>query len=145
MSIVVFDDPQITRFIEVMVGVDSFGPGHSIGAVDPAGNPLGGFFYEGFNGVNCFAHVAGKPGGRWLSRDLLLHAVCYPFLQLGVKRVTGWVEASNTAARKLDEHLGFVEETRLKGAAKDGGDVIVYVLWKESCRFLEYSYVKRCR
>jgi hypothetical protein len=46
------------------------------------------------------------------------------------------VDASNTDARRFNEHLGFCEEARLIGAAADGGDVLLYVMWKAECRFL---------
>ena len=43
----------------------------------------------------------------------------------------------NTEARRLNEHFGYQEEARLAGAAPDGGDVILYVMWRDNCRFLE--------
>jgi hypothetical protein len=46
------------------------------------------------------------------------------------------VDASNLEARRFNEHLGFREEARLTGAAADGGDVVLYVLWKRDCRFI---------
>ena len=93
--------------------------------------------YEGFNGQNIWAHLAGLPGRRWMTRDFLRAAFAYPFLVCGVQRLSGYVNASNTDARRLNEHLGYEEEARLKGAAPDGGDVILYVMWRENCRFLE--------
>jgi RimJ/RimL family protein N-acetyltransferase len=54
----------------------------------------------------------------------------------GVDRLSGYVDASNTDARRFDEHVGFQEVARLKGAAPDGGDVILYVMWRQDCRFL---------
>jgi RimJ/RimL family protein N-acetyltransferase len=47
------------------------------------------------------------------------------------------VEASNLPARRFDEHLGFQQEAVLQGAASDGGDVILYVMRRENCRYLE--------
>ena len=88
--------------------------------------------YEGFNGQNIWAHLAGLPGRRWMTRDFLRAAFAYPFLVCGVQRLSGYVNASNTDARRLNEHLGYEEEARLKGAAPDGGDVILYVMWREN-------------
>ena len=92
--------------------------------------------YEGFNGQNIWAHVAGKPGRRWMTRDYLRACFAYPFLVCGVQRLSGYVDASNADARRLDEHLGYKEEARLTGAASDGGDVIVYVMWRKDCRYV---------
>ena len=93
--------------------------------------------YEGFNGRNVWVHLAGIPGRKWMTRDFLHAGFAYPFLVCGVHRLSGYVNASNTDACRLNEHLGYQEEARLKGAAPDGGDVILYVMWRENCRFLE--------
>ncbi len=101
------------------------------------GELVAGVVYEGFNGQNVWMHVAAEPGARWLVRTFLRAAFVYPFLVCGVQRVSGYVNASNGSARRFNEHLGFKEEARLRGAAPDGGDVIVYVMWRQDCRFLE--------
>lgn len=101
------------------------------------GQLVAGVVYEGFNGRNVWMHVAAQPGRRWLVRDYLRACFAYPFLVCGVDRVSGYVNASNAEARRFDEHLGFQEEARLRGAAPDGGDVILYVMWRNECRFLK--------
>jgi len=100
------------------------------------GELVAGVIYEGFNGHNVWMHVGAVPGRSWLTRAYLSACFIYPFVQCGVGRVSGYVNASNLDARRFDEHLGFKEEARLKGAAPDGGDVIIYVMRKEDCRFL---------
>ena len=72
-----------------------------------------------------------------MTRDFLRAGFAYPFKVCGVSRLSGYVNESNTDARRLNEHLGYIEEARLRGAAPDGGDVILYVMWRENCRFLE--------
>lgn len=100
------------------------------------GQLVAGVIYEGFNGHNVWMHVAAEPGARWMTRAYLRYCFRYPFWEMGVRRISGYVDASNLAARKMDEHLGFVPEATLRGAAHDGGDVIVYVMRREHCRFL---------
>lgn len=100
------------------------------------GDLIAGVLYEGFNGVNCWMHVAALEGSRWLNREYLQTCFHYPFVQVGVKRVSGAVDASNVAARRFDEHLGFKQEAVLHGAAADGGDVILYVMRREDCRYV---------
>jgi RimJ/RimL family protein N-acetyltransferase len=92
--------------------------------------------YEGFNGVNVWVHLCGVPGARWMTREFLRAGFAYPFLVCGVKRLSGYVNASNTQARRLNEHFGYREEARLIGAAPDGGDVILYVMWRKDCRYV---------
>jgi RimJ/RimL family protein N-acetyltransferase len=98
---------------------------------------IAGVLYEGINPHNAWMHVAAEPGARWLTRAYLKACFAYPFVICGLKRISGYVDACNTAARRFDEHLGFREEARLRGAAADGGDVILYVMWRDECRFLE--------
>ena len=101
------------------------------------GELVAGVVYEGYNGKNIWMHVAAIPGARWMSR-MYLHAVfAYPFGVCGCNRVSGYVNESNLAARRFDEHLGFEVEARLRGAACNGGDVLLYVLWRDKCRFLK--------
>lgn len=99
------------------------------------GELVAGVVYEGYNGVNVWMHVAIAPGAR-LTRDYIRYCFHYPFIELGCKRVSGYVEANNSAARRFDEHIGFKQEAVLKGAATDGGDVILYVMRREDCRYV---------
>lgn len=101
------------------------------------GELIAGVVYEGFNGHNIFMHVAAQPGARWLTRSYLRACFAYPFEQCRVHRITGYVEANNLNARRFDEHIGFTEEARLRGAASDGGDAIIYVMYKKDCRYVD--------
>ena len=101
------------------------------------GELIAGVLYEGYNGHNVWMHVAGQPGSRWMTRDFLKYCFHYPFNELGVSRVSAYVEASNGPAHKLDAHIGFKPEARLKGVASDGGDVIIYAMTREDCRYVD--------
>ena len=101
------------------------------------GELVAGVVYEGYNGFNVWMHVAAVPGRSWLNKGYLRYCFEYPFIELGCRRVSGYVEAHNQDARRFDEHLGFRQEAVLSGAASDGGDVILYVMRREDCRFLE--------
>lgn len=100
------------------------------------GELVAGVLYESFNGVNVWMHVAVAPGQK-LTRKFIHYCFFYPFVALGCKRVSGYVEASNEKARRFDEHLGFRQEAVLKGAATDGGDVILYVMRREECKYVD--------
>lgn len=91
--------------------------------------------YDNYNGANINMHIAAVPGKRWLIREYLWYCFHYPFIQLQVRRVTGIVPSSNLQARKFDENLGFTLEATLKDAHPEG-DLLVYVMTKESCRWL---------
>lgn len=92
--------------------------------------------YEGFNGHNIWAHLCGAPGKRWMTRDFLKAGFGYPFLVCGVQRISGYVNASNHEARRLNEHFGYRVEATLRGAAYDGGDVLIYIMRREDCKYV---------
>jgi hypothetical protein len=91
--------------------------------------------YDCFSGTNIFAHL--RVCGR-ATREFWAAIFHYPFEDLGCSRITGYVQESNRKAVTLNEHLGFTVEGRLKGAAHDGGDMLVMVMWKEDCRMLNW-------
>lgn len=100
------------------------------------GEIIAAALYHEFNGVNVFMHVAGTPGTNWLTRNMLYWCFHYPFEQLGCKRITGWIEDHNTASRQFAERTGWKHETTLEGAASTGGDVLIYRMTREDCRYV---------
>jgi len=107
----------------------------AIGLLDPARGLLAGVLYQNFNLVNISVHIAAEPGASWLTRSFLHRIFAYPFEQLGAQRLTGFVPATNLAAQRFDEHLGFTEEARLSDALPSG-DLIIYRMRKSECRWL---------
>ena len=143
MKALLFGREDVVRpFMEGLVQTPgAFSEGRGVGLVEvdePTGTAelVAGCWFEKWNGVNVHMHIAAKPGRKWLSRDFLWYCFHYPFVELGCKRVTGYVEAKNLDARRFDEHLGFQIEARLKDAAPDG-DVLVYVMFRDECRWLK--------
>lgn len=135
MTELISDADEIYRFFKSK-GVDlMYSAGMQGIGIKRDGVLVGGVMYTDYNKSNIWMHVAGTDGMQWASKAFVRAAFRYPFQQLGVKRVTGWVEASNEKARRLDEHLGFKQEAVLKNAAQDGGDVIIYVMFREDCKY----------
>jgi hypothetical protein len=97
--------------------------------------PVAATLYDSYNGANIFAHLAIQPGGR-LTREFIKAIFYYPFVQLGCLRITGLVDVSNQKARLLNKHLGFQPEAVLKRAAEGGQDMMVYVMFREDCRYV---------
>lgn len=136
----VYDVPKVAAFMRSLIpGMRTSEDMVAIG-LQRSGRLVAGVLFEGINQFNAWMHVAAEPGARWLTRDYLRACFAYPFLVCGLRRVSGYVDANNKAARRFDEHLGFREEARLRAAAADGGDVILYVMWRDECRFLENKH-----
>ena len=114
----------------------SEGRGTTIGLLDTASNKLiCGVLYEDFNGANLSMHIAAEPGARWAQSEFLRVWFDYPFRQLGCKRITGIIASTNTASRRMAEHLGLVLEATLKDAHPEG-DLLIYAMRKQDCRWL---------
>lgn len=94
-----------------------------------------GVLFERFNGQTVWMHVAGV-GHNWLTRRFMQAASRYPFVQLGVRAVRAAIAASNERSIRLVKHLGFLPEAKLRGAASDGGDVVIFVGRREWCRYV---------
>lgn len=97
---------------------------------------VAGVIYENWNGHSVWMHVAAVPGKRWMTRDYLKVCFGYPFQQLGVKSLYGWVPAENEVAQRFDEHLGFRLVSFIPGAGMAGGDVLIYRMDREECRYV---------
>lgn len=131
---IISDPARVWAYVHQQVPVPIVAGMKGLG-LERDGELIAGVLYEGFNGVNCWMHVATTPGKKW-TLEYLRYCFYYPFVEVGLQRVSGAVEASNLAARRFDEHLGFKQEAVLQGAAADGGDVILYVMRREDCRYV---------
>lgn len=135
---IVSDPARVWAYVREQVPVPIVAGMKGLG-LERDGELIAGVLYEGFNGVNVWMHVATSPGKKW-TMEYLRYCFYYPFVEMGCKRVSGYVEASNLAARRFDEHLGFRQEAVLRGAAADGGDVILYVMRREECRYVPLAH-----
>lgn len=92
--------------------------------------------YTGFVGKTCQMHVVNLVTRR-APRKLLWAAFDYPFNQLNLKTVLGIVNSNNEQAMKFDRHLGFKELLRLEGQHENGGDLVVFAMDKDECRWIK--------
>ena len=100
------------------------------------GEVVAAALYEGFNGHNIWVHCCAVPGRHWMNRLFLHTGFRYPFVTCGVSRLSAYVSTSNEDSVRFVRHCGFEEEARLRGAAADGGDLIVFVMTPETCRYI---------
>ena len=106
---------------------------------------IAGVVYSDYNGVNVVAHIASDGSKRWMTKEYLRAIFYYPFVRAKVKRVTCLIGESNKESIKLCEHFGFKREASLK-EAHPSGDLLIYVLWKKDCRWLDENiYQMRSR
>jgi hypothetical protein len=135
---IISNPTRVWSFVREFIPVSATSGMRGLG-LEREGELVMGVLYEGWNGHNVWMHVAARPGSRF-NREYLRYCFHYPFVELGCRRVSGYVEASNEAARRFDENLGFRQEAVLKGAASDGGDVLIYVMSREDCRYVSIPH-----
>lgn len=96
---------------------------------------VAGVVYEGFNGASVKTHIA-IDDKTYLTKDFIRTIFTYPFTQLGVHKLIGIVDSSNTRAIELNKRLGFIQEAVLEGTSLTG-DLILMTMTKPQCRWLK--------
>jgi hypothetical protein len=133
---IALNDPTYGSIIAAMAGTEYL-PMQSVNFARVIDDVfIGGVMYSNFTGESIQAHIAStRP--RWVNRDLLFVAFDYPFRQLGVKSIFGFVPEDNINALTFDLNLGFTPVTRIEGMYPDDVACIVVRMTWETCRFLD--------
>ena len=103
------------------------------------GEFVAGVIYENWNRQSITCHIA--IFGRLTPRYLAV-IFDYPFVVCDVKKIIVPVDATNLKSVILVENMGFKEEARIKDGMANG-DLILYTLAKENCKYLKERYGKR--
>jgi RimJ/RimL family protein N-acetyltransferase len=102
--------------------------------IEQDGIIVAGVVYDNFDGDRCFMHCA-SDAHYWLTKDFLWYVFDYPFNQLGMEVIVVFVSSNNEKALKMNKHLGFKEECRIKHGFKDG-DMVILSMYKNECKYL---------
>ena len=114
--------------------VENWGEWYQAIGLERRGVLIAGCVFNFYTGSDISVHIA-SDSRRWATHEFLRACFGYPFHQLKVRRLTGYVPSKNAAARKLDEHLGF----RLEGVKRDAlpdDDLCIYGMTRAECRWL---------
>lgn len=134
------EEHRLLPWAKERIGIHSFRrDAYTIG-LERDGELVAVVVYDNFSDVDVNMHIASDGTRKWMNKDLLVSAFAYPFIQLGVRRVTGIVPAGNKDALAFDENLGFVREGYHPNAAP-GDDLVSLGMLRENCRFIP----KECR
>lgn len=104
-------------------------------AVTKNGMLRGGILFNRFARSSIACHMVGFTK-TWITPDLLYVGFHYPFGQLMVDRIFGFVNSSNIQSMSLAKKLGFRVETVI-GKVYPDGDQVVLVMEKSECRWLK--------
>jgi hypothetical protein len=133
--IVLNHDELVARWVYARTGGEWVsGSGRAIGWFN--GRELtAGYVLSQYNGRNIFVDYAVE--GTYLPQALLAAVGQYCFVQLKCSRLTLVAEASNVRSVAINRKLGATLEATLVGAARDGGDVLIFrltpdcIIWKK--------------
>ena len=134
------DWPRIAEFVANRIGYSRKTDNFTAIGLESNDNLVAGVIYSDFNGSNITAGIAGD-GKHWLTPEFLRFMFFYPFVQLGVKRITACVEQTNLVSQQFVTKLGFSFESRMERAGRTG-DLLVYRMFPEDCRYLERRHAR---
>lgn len=102
---------------------------------------IGCVVYNNFDPGNAVElSVAAEGESRWLTRPFLHAVFSNPFDEWQLRRIWSVIDADNLKSIRLCEHLGFVQEGRLRQAAGPKVDRLLFGMLREECRFLGHKY-----
>lgn len=132
--LVLDDHPRVAAFVAQQTDSDMNWVGYFGLGLEQDGELVAGVIIESYTGRNANIHVAGI-GKHWLNRNYLAVVFDFCFNRLGLQRLTGLVEAGNTAALRFDTHLGFKHEHTMPDGGRHG-DLHILCMRREDCRYL---------
>lgn len=136
-----FDLAYMLHWAAERIGVQAFRPdAKAIALADDTGELAAVCVFDGFSPVDVNMHIASDGTKRWLTRAYLTACFAYPFVQCRLRRVTGLVPATNRAALRFDEGLGFRREGYHPRACEGGGDLISLGMLREHCRYISAEH-----
>lgn len=103
------------------------------------GELVAGVIYENWNHKSIWCHIA--IDGR-LTPRYLAAIFDYPFNICQVEKIIVPVGSDNEESIRLVEKMGFTEEGRIKDARPEG-DLILFTLSRNACRFIGEKHGQR--
>ena len=136
MKQMIFDQPErVGHWVAARSGASYSTDTYAFG-LEINGELVAGVMYNQlYPKASVAIHMAATKGRYWATREVIQHAFIYPFEHLQVHKLIGYVKEDNLDARQVDEHLGFILETRIKNACV-GGDILVYTMTRDQCKYL---------
>lgn len=140
MSVLKYDEQEMMlAWAEERIDLQFRPDATAIGWAHPDGSLRAVTVFDGFSPCDANIHVASDGSRRWLTRGYLRAIFAYPFIQLGLRRVTALVPARNEAALKMDYGLGFVREGYCRHALPND-DIVLLAMLREDCVYIPKEY-----
>lgn len=142
MTEIVYDNaPAMLAWAAEKIGIPCFKSDACAFGVKRRGSLCAVIVYDCFSECDCNMHVASDGSHTWLSRQVLVKAFGYPFVERNMRRVTALIPEKKTEAIRFNEHLGFRLEGRCPEAMPDD-DIQIRGMLRKECRFIPPEYRK---
>jgi RimJ/RimL family protein N-acetyltransferase len=130
-----FNDPADGYAIAERAGT-AFNPDRDISICRVRdGVRLGGVMFSNYTEESIAIHTASWTP-HWINRDMMFVVFDYPYNQLKVNRIFGYVPEDNFHAIAFNEKCGFERVARIEGMFKGNLPCILMKQEREDCRFL---------
>ena len=128
------DIPTVATWVANMADAD---PRLTVGAVGWLRDDdlTCGAFYENYTHRSITATIAVAPGAV-VPKEFLRAIFHYPFVQLSCEKIVALIAENNWKSQNLVEKMGFVKEAVVADYYPEG-DLFIYSMTKQQCRFLE--------
>ncbi len=113
------DEERVVEWAEQRTGLTFRDDRHAI-AREVNGEIVGAIIYDTFGPKDCVVHVVSNGSRRWMTRDFIVRAFAYPFIQCKFSRITCMVAETNEDSLHMTLGFGWVAEGRMRQAAPDG-------------------------
>ncbi len=127
---------EVARWVERELGLPDFGRDIAAIGVVRGGEMVAGAVFNNWRPPAVEITFASRHP-RWATADAIAGILRYPFVQLGVKRVTAVTPEGNEAARRFMRRLGFKEEGRHPDALPTGAAISLGLLRVDAERWLK--------
>ncbi len=124
-------DQTVKEWLGAQVDGD-YSEGTAFGVYNPKGELEGAVMFYEYRKTDIMVAVAGsvKAVVTAMRRGWVNYMFGYAFKQLGVRRITAFIDAENKHSLRITKKFGFVEEGRMRCATLKGNDGIILGLLK---------------
>lgn len=134
-QVVYGEDKRFIDWAADRIGIQRFRDDAKAIGLERDGQVIASVVFDGFSSCDCNMHVASDGSRLWLNREYLVRCFAFPFIQCGLRRVTGLVPAKNRDALRFDRHLGFQIEGLCREALPDD-DILILGLLRRDCKYI---------
>jgi len=131
--------PEYLRIADDIIGSHAHFVGmqhvYTIAIFDNACEFMAVVLYTDYTGMDIAMHIA-SVSPKWATRESLRVIFTYPFVELGVQRVSAATKQSYAHALEALRRVGFVREGELRNYHEDGDSDIISGMLKEECRWI---------